>query len=86
VTTEDIEDKVKNYLAKHQLIEFGGAIDSGTDLFSAGLIDSFNYIELIRHLEREFQMKFASEEILSDVVVSVNGLTQLISSKLRVLA
>ena len=77
-----MEEQIKRFLAEQQLIRFDGDVDEHTDLFRSGLIDSYGYVELIRFLESEFGVQFSNEEILTDVVVSLAGITSLVSSKL----
>ena len=77
-----IEDALKRYLGEQLLIDFVGEIDENTDLFQMGLMDSYNYIESIRFIELEFNVRFTNEEILTDVVTSLSGLTALVSNKI----
>lgn len=76
-----IEKTIQSFLAEQLLIEFIGDIDENSDLFQLGLMDSYNYIELIRFVETEFELKFTNDEILADVVVSLAGITSLVYAK-----
>jgi acyl carrier protein len=79
-----VEETIKKFLSSQLLIEFNGDIDDESDLFELGVIDSYAYVELIRFLEREFDLRFTNEEILSNVVVSVAGMVSLVAHKSQV--
>jgi acyl carrier protein len=78
-----VKEAIRNFLTKDLLVEFDNDVDDDSDLFQLGLIDSYAYIELIRFVEREFAIRFTDEEILSNVMVSLSGISTLVSDKLR---
>ena len=77
-----VEEKIKSFLAERLMIRFDQEIDENSDLFQLGLVDSRTYVELIRFVENEFKLKFTSEEILSNVLVSFSGIVSLVADAL----
>ncbi|MDB4403848.1 acyl carrier protein [Akkermansiaceae bacterium] len=74
-------NQLKQYLEDSFLFEFGEEITPTTDLFKAGLIDSYGYVELIRHIEVEYGFKLSEEELLSNVLVSLDDISNFVISK-----
>jgi acyl carrier protein len=77
-----VKETIRVFLTAHLLIEFDDDIDADSDLFQLGVMDSFSYIETIRFIEKEFAVKFSNEEMLTNVMVSLSGMTSLVSKKL----
>ena len=78
----DVEQELRTYLVEQFDIEFDDDVDDDSDLFQLGLLDSFGYIKMIRHLETTHSVKFTQEEILSDIMPSLNGILSMVSKKL----
>ncbi|KAA1193384.1 acyl carrier protein [Pseudohalioglobus sediminis] len=54
---------------------------SDTDLIETGLIDSLMLVELIMHLEREFNISVAFEDIDLDNFRTVNAIEQFVKQR-----
>ena len=80
---EKIVAQVKDYIETRFLIEFG-ADDIGvdTDLFDAGVVDSFGMVDVISFVESTFEVALSDDDITSPLLASVAGLAELVSSKL----
>ena len=76
-----MNEKIKQFLEDAFLFEFNDEITETSDLFKLGVIDSFGYIQLIRYLEREFNITFSEEDMLSDVLVSVSNIVDYMSQR-----
>lgn len=72
---------IGRYLESQLLIEFGSAIGPETNLFEAGVLDSFGLIELVKFLEKEFSISIEDEEIASPALASLAGMTSLVERK-----
>ncbi|MFJ6620726.1 acyl carrier protein [Kitasatospora sp. NPDC091335] len=79
---ETTTDTIRTYLEERFLFEFDDEITPGTDLFKAGVIDSFGYVRMMRFLETEFSLTLDGEEILMDVLVSLTAIDEFIQKKL----
>jgi len=69
------------YLEEQLLIEFGAAIGPDTNLFEAGVLDSFGLIELVKFIEKEFSISIEDDEIASPALSSLAGMTALVERK-----
>lgn len=77
------EAKIKQYLVTHTVADFNGSETADTDLFEEGFIDSFGFIELVKYLEKEFQIKFTDNELISNQLNTLNNITSMVQSKLN---
>jgi len=78
-----MKEKIQNFMEQTFLFEFNSDITEDCDLFKLGVIDSYGYIQLIKYLESEFNIKFSEEEILSNVFVTFSGILGCISKKVQ---
>ncbi len=73
-----IEVKIQNFIEESFLVEFDEELNPKTNLFVAGVIDSFGYIQLIKFLEKEFDIKFDEDEILTDIPTNLEQMIDLV--------
>ena len=78
-----IKEKILSFMEETFLLEFNDDITEDTDLFRAGIINSFGYIKFINYLESEFEIKFTEEEILSNVFVTFSSVIECVSQKVQ---
>ncbi|WP_424888925.1 acyl carrier protein [Streptomyces sp. XH2] len=81
----DRKDTIRRFIEDRFLVEFGsdaGEVTDGTDLFKAGVMDSFGYIQLMSFLEDAFAVGVTDEEILTDVFVSLDAIDAFVARKL----
>jgi acyl carrier protein len=76
-------DELKRYMEERFLFTFDETITEDTDLFKAGILDSFGYIELMSHIEEAYGVKFGEEDLLNGVMVSFSGIRDFVGSALR---
>jgi D-alanine--poly(phosphoribitol) ligase subunit 2 len=76
-----MKEKIKQFLQETFLFEFNNNITEDSDLFKMGIMDSFGYIQLVKFIEKEFQIKFSEEEMLSNVLVSLSNIDEFVSKK-----
>ncbi len=76
-----VEEKIRSFLEETFLFEFGDDVDDDTDLFKAGVMDSFGYVQLINFLKTEFHIAFTDEEILTNVMVSFERIVAFVRTK-----
>ncbi|WP_327320188.1 acyl carrier protein [Streptomyces sp. NBC_01235] len=75
-------EKIRQYMEERFLVDFGEDVTADTDLFKAGVMDSFGYLQLMDYLETEFGVKIASDEILSNVFVSLATIDAFVAHKM----
>lgn len=78
-----ITDELKRYMEDRFLFSFDEEITEDTDLFKAGILDSYGYIELMAHVEETYGVKFTEEELLSDVRVCLSSIAGFVTSRLH---
>jgi len=76
-----MKEKILKYMHETFLLELNDQITEDSDLFKAGIIDSFGYLKLIEFLESEFNIKFSEDEILTNVFVNISSILDCISEK-----
>jgi acyl carrier protein len=83
LTPDVIRNKVQGLIENTALVSFEGeGIDGGTNLFQAGVLDSFGLIEIISQLEAEFAIKLTDDDMLSPNLVMLDGICAIISSRI----
>ncbi|MBU9180273.1 phosphopantetheine-binding protein [Burkholderia gladioli] len=76
-----MENQIREFIEATFLVQFGADIDDHTDLFKAGVIDSFGYVQLIHFIEREFSIKYTEEEMLTQILTSFDSLVESVRDK-----
>jgi acyl carrier protein len=82
MNTECLRETLARFLHDQFLVDFDDRVNGGTDLFAAGFIDSFGFMELISFLETEFAVEYAAEELLLGQLNSLDGLVASVGRKL----
>ncbi|GAB2675397.1 acyl carrier protein [Saccharopolyspora gloriosae] len=73
-----MKDELKAYLEEQFMFEFDAEITEETDLFKAGILDSFGYISLMTHIEQSYGVQFGEDELLGNVMVSLAGIAEFV--------
>ncbi|MFR9728366.1 acyl carrier protein [Saccharopolyspora sp. MS10] len=73
-----MKQELQDYLEERFMFEFDAEITEDTDLFKAGILDSFGYIALMTHLEQEYGVRFGEDELLGNVMVSLAGIAEFV--------
>ncbi|MCE4946605.1 MULTISPECIES: acyl carrier protein [Streptomyces] len=76
-------EKIRDYMEDRFLVEFGEDVTPDTDLFKAGVMDSFGYLQLMDFLESEFGVKISSDEILGNIFVSLATIDDFMAEKIE---
>jgi D-alanine--poly(phosphoribitol) ligase subunit 2 len=74
--------KIRDFIEEQFLIEFDETFPETSDLFKEGVMDSFGYIQLVRFLEKEFDIKFSEQEMTGGVMVSLSQIEQIVARKI----
>lgn len=73
--------RIRDFIEDQFLIEFDETFPPTSDLFKEGVMDSFGYIQLIRFLEKEFEIKFTEKEMTGDVMISLEQIELTVAQK-----
>lgn len=69
-----MEQTLKDYMENHFLFEFDEDVATDEDLFKAGILDSFGYVQLLRFIETEFGISFQDQDLAELVLVSFDDI------------
>ncbi|MBI6785646.1 acyl carrier protein, partial [Pseudomonas syringae] len=61
--------------------EFDEDITEQDDLIKLGLIDSVGYIQLISFLKKEFGIVFTQEDMMGNVLVSIQNMVEFVEER-----
>jgi D-alanine--poly(phosphoribitol) ligase subunit 2 len=82
--TDAITPIVQQHLEKAFLVTFNDKeVSPGTNLFQAGLMDSFAFVEMIAFLEGRFGIQFTEDEMLSKGLSSLTGIVEAVDRKVN---
>ncbi|WP_346399526.1 acyl carrier protein [Pseudomonas syringae] len=76
-----MKEKIKSYLTQNFLFEFDEDITEQDDLIKLGLIDSVGYIQLISFLKKEFGIVFTKEDMMGNVLVSIQNMVEFVEKR-----
>ncbi len=74
-----ITDELKRYMEDRFLFTFDEEITEDTDLFKAGVLDSFGYISLMNHVRERYGVELG-EDVLDSVRVSLRGIVEFVEA------
>ncbi|WP_035796836.1 phosphopantetheine-binding protein [Kitasatospora mediocidica] len=78
----DRTEQIRQFVEDRFLVDFDeDGLTADTDLFKAGVIDSFGYIQLMKFLEQEFSLRITHDDILVNVFVSLSAIDAFVAQK-----
>ncbi|SFS90367.1 phosphopantetheine-binding protein [Saccharopolyspora flava] len=78
----DRTTKITQFIEERCLVEFGTDVTPQDDLFKTGVLDSFGYVQLMAFLEQEFALDIDHEDMLTNVLVSLESIDGYVAAKL----
>ena len=82
MTKSAVFEALKQYVETTFLVDLdGGELSTASNLFAAGVIDSFGVVWIVTFLESEFGVSFSDEELLSPDLSSVEGMARMVEAK-----
>ena len=82
ISGSEIAKLIRAHISENLLAEFGGDLNDETDLFDAGIIDSFGFIELIAFIEKKFNVRYEGEELVSEGLSTISRMVNSVILKL----
>lgn len=77
----DAEKTISDFMTRTFLIDFGKQAGPDTDLFDAGLVDSYGFIEMVGFIEQTFGIALSDDDLASPDVASLRGIAGLVASR-----
>ncbi|MPY50106.1 acyl carrier protein [Streptomyces acidicola] len=75
-----MQQELRSYMEEQFMFEFDSEITEDTDLFKAGVLDSFGYVSLMAHIEQHYGVRIGEEGLLDNVRVSLSGIVELVEA------
>ncbi len=73
---------IAQFIEERFLVSFSdGSLTLGSDLFEAGVLDSFGVVELVTFIQERFGVTLENDDLMSPLLASVSGLSELIEQK-----
>jgi acyl carrier protein len=74
-----MKQELKQHMEEQFMFEFDSQITEDTDLFKAGVLDSFGYITLMKHIEQTYDVRFSEDDVLGNVMVSFSSIAEFVA-------
>lgn len=82
MTKSSVLVMLRQYVETTFLVDLdGGELSTSSNLFAAGVIDSFGVVGIVTFLESELGVSFTDEELLSPDLASVEGMARMVEAK-----
>ncbi len=82
MNTQEIQNKLANYITKEILKQPKRVIQEQDVLISSGMIDSFHLVDIALFVEQAFGVKIEDTELNADTFDTLGELTALIQQRL----
>ncbi|MCX4486954.1 MULTISPECIES: phosphopantetheine-binding protein [Streptomyces] len=73
---------LRNMIEEQFLVEFDDELTDRSDLFKAGVIDSFGYVQLLGSIEEEFSIQLKDEDFLKNIFTSLESIDAFVAKKI----
>jgi acyl carrier protein len=77
----EIRDEIQRYVSDTLLVDFAAGVDADTDLFEAGMVDSYKFVDLVAFLEQRFGVCLTDDELASPNMATLTGLAGLVAAR-----
>lgn len=74
--------RIADYVETQFLVTLDEDFTPDTNLFEAGIMDSFGYVQLIGFLQTEFGVTLGDDDYLTNVMVSLTRMTDVVTARL----
>ncbi|MFJ4966512.1 acyl carrier protein [Streptomyces sp. ADI96-02] len=74
--------RIQTMIEDQFLVEFDGELTAESDLFKAGVIDSFGYVQLLSSIEKDFSIQLKDEDFLKNILTSLESIDAFVAKKI----
>lgn len=78
---QDVQHQIRDYVSRQFLTAFGDGLTENSDLFEAGVIDSYGFVELVAFLEQTFGVKLSDDDLASPEMSSLAGMSRMVAAR-----
>jgi acyl carrier protein len=79
--TDALEQRIRTFMEEELLVTFDDTVTADTDLFKAGVVESRDYLRIIRFLQEDLGVAMTDEDLFMNVLVSLSGIVDFIRKK-----
>lgn len=76
MNANELEREIRSFLEQELLVTFDESITPETDLFKAGVVESRNYLAIIKFLQSSLGVEMTDEDLFMNVLVSLSGILE----------
>ncbi|MFG2605988.1 phosphopantetheine-binding protein [Streptomyces sp. NPDC048514] len=76
-----VRQQIRQFMEETLLVNFDEEITEDTDLFKAGVIESRDYLSILRFLQQDLKVEMTDEDLFMNVLVSLSGITEFVHQK-----
>ncbi|MER5948449.1 acyl carrier protein [Streptomyces sp. NPDC001904] len=76
-----VRKQIKQFMEESLLVTFDEEITEDTDLFKAGVVESRDYLNILRFLQEDLKVEMTDEDLFMNVLVSLSGITEFVHQK-----
>ncbi|CAL9361153.1 acyl carrier protein [Streptomyces sp. enrichment culture] len=76
-----VRKQIKQFMEESLLVTFEAEITEETDLFKAGVVESRDYLNILRFLQEDLKVEMTDEDLFMNVLVSLSGITEFVHQK-----
>jgi acyl carrier protein len=81
MSRDEIAARITAFIEHDLLVELGADATGDTDLFRAGVVESRDYLRILRFIQSDLGVEMTDEELFVNVLVSVNGMIEFVCRK-----
>ncbi|WP_405659851.1 acyl carrier protein [Streptomyces sp. NBC_01166] len=76
-----VRGQIRQFMEDTLLVDFDGEVTEDTDLFKAGVVESRDYLNILRFLQEDLKVEMTDEDLFMNVLVSLSGITEFVHRK-----
>jgi acyl carrier protein len=82
MTQDDIRTEIRGFVKKNFIFDSRNGLDNSASLLGSGVIDSTGILELIAHIEQQYDIRCEDNELVRENFDSIDKITTFVAGKL----
>ncbi|WP_019059253.1 hypothetical protein [Streptomyces prunicolor] len=76
-----LEQRIRTFMQEELLVTFDDTVTADTDLFREGVVESRDYLRIIKFLQEDIGAAMTDEDLFMNVLVSLSGIVDFVRKK-----
>ena len=76
-----LEQRIRTFMQEELLVTFDDTVTPDTDLFREGVVESRDYLRIIKFLQEDIGAAMTDEDLFMNVLVSLSGIVDFVRKK-----